>query len=98
MEHDELSALLEELRNKIENSPHDDVISLDISTAKKILKYLEESEEDIEDAELSARYGSRVDLPEDQWIKRDPNVPLDKWLEERIAEGKIKFANEKNNE
>ncbi|GAB6549104.1 hypothetical protein bcgnr5378_08120 [Bacillus cereus] len=86
MEHDELSLLLEEFRNKIENSPHDDVISLDISTAKKILKYLEESEEDIEDTELSARFGSRADLPDDQWITLPPNQSLKEWYEERRRE------------
>ncbi|WP_460228322.1 hypothetical protein [Bacillus cereus] len=98
MGNDELSALLEELRNKIENSPNDDMINLEVSTVKKIINYLEEHEDNIEDAELSARYGSRVELPEDQWIKKDPSVPSDQWLEERIAEEKIKFADEKNNE
>ncbi|GAB6431298.1 hypothetical protein bcgnr5372_46110 [Bacillus luti] len=82
MEHEEVHKLLEELRNKIDNSPNDDMIRLDISTVKKILIYLLEKEEGIEDADLSSLFGSRANLPDDKWITKDPNVPFEKWLED----------------
>lgn len=46
----------------------------------------EEYEEAKEDAELSARFGSRADLPEDQWITKDPSKTLIEWYEERKRE------------
>ncbi|GAB6448262.1 hypothetical protein CON36_35625 [Bacillus cereus] len=46
----------------------------------------EENEEAKEDAELSERFGSRTDLPEDQWITRDPKKPFIEWYEERKRE------------
>ncbi|MCU7667544.1 hypothetical protein [Bacillus thuringiensis] len=42
----------------------------------------EGNEEDKEDAELSKRFGSQADLPEDQWIRKDPNKPLIEWYKE----------------
>ncbi|GAB6549108.1 hypothetical protein bcgnr5378_08110 [Bacillus cereus] len=81
-----LSALIEEFRIQVQNPSENGEVTLGISTAMEILKYLEEKEEGIEDADLSARFGSRANLPDDQWITKDPNVPFEKWLEDRKRE------------
>ncbi|WP_336770068.1 hypothetical protein [Bacillus bombysepticus] len=86
MNHDEVSALSEELENKVKNSPNDDIIYLEVNTVKKIINYLEEIEEEKEDVELTARFGNRVDLPDDQWITKPSNQSLKEWYEERKRE------------
>ncbi|KZD48698.1 hypothetical protein [Bacillus cereus] len=85
-EDNKLSAIIEEIKNQVQNPSQNGKVILGISTAMEILKYLEEKEEDTEDAELSARFGSRAALPDNQWITKDPNQSLKDWYEERRRE------------
>ncbi|GAB6431309.1 hypothetical protein bcgnr5372_46130 [Bacillus luti] len=95
-EDNEMSAIMKELMYKLQNSNHTDKeVSIEKSIVVDLVKYFkekeeaeeaEEAEEEKEDAELSARYGSRADLPEDQWITLPPNQSLKDWYYERKRE------------
>ena len=41
-----------------------------------------DAEEEKEDEELSKRYSSRLDLPEDQWIRRPPGMSHKEFFEQ----------------
>jgi hypothetical protein len=88
MEDNKMAAILETLIDKVNNASQDDVIVLEKSTVIEIISYIKENEgiERKEDSELVARYGSRAELPEDQWITKDPKQPLDEWYKERRQE------------
>ncbi|MGN5650967.1 hypothetical protein [Bacillus sp. Brlt_9] len=88
MEDNQIAVLLETLRDKVSNASQDDVIVLDKSIVTEIIKYIKENEEiEIkEDSDLAARYCRRVELPEDQWITKDPKQPLQDWYKERKQE------------
>ncbi|WP_088363844.1 hypothetical protein [Bacillus cereus] len=83
-----ISALIETLIDKVNNASQDGVIVLEKSTVIEIINYIKENEEiEIkEDSELAARYGSRTELPEDQWITKVPKQPLEEWYKERKQE------------
>lgn len=86
IEGNKISALIETLIDKVNNPSQDDVIVLEKSTVIEIINYIKENEEIKEDAELAEQYGSRAELPEDQWLTKDPKQPLEEWYKERKQE------------
>ncbi|MED2737085.1 hypothetical protein [Bacillus toyonensis] len=88
-EDNKMSALMEKLRCKVDNASQNDEIVIEKSTVIDIIQYIQENEENKEvkeDTDLSARYGSRTDLSEEQWIKKDPKQSINDWYKERKRE------------